>query len=163
MRTRHMLTLVGVLAASACGSSKSPWARKMPNAERIVWPTKCGIPADRVSASDGQGDYAYTSYEGQLNAEPPATLTIACDLSWNRDKDRLAHMRVSIGRFEPPLAAADIEPLLVLALSELRPADQVVARRLATGALQSELSGGLEIEGGFSRERRRWQISVLAK
>lgn len=163
MRTRHLLTLFVVLATAACGGSKSPWARKMTKAERLSWPTKCGIPTDRVSALDGQGDYAKTLYSGQLIEEPPSTRVVACSLSWNRDKDRPAHLRISLGRDEPVLAAEDIEPLLALALAELRPADQEVARRLAVGDRQTERSGGLEIESGFSSEHRRWEIAVRVK
>ncbi len=87
----------------------------------------------------------------------------ACGLTWNRDKDRLASLNIRFGHSEPALTVAEVEPMLALALAELRPADQEVARRLAVGHLKSEFSGGLEIEAGFSSENRRWQISVRAR
>lgn len=163
MRTCHLLTLVVVFTASACGSSKSPWARKMPKTERVAWPTKCGIPADMTEARDGRGDYANTMYSGHFDAPPPTNVRIACELTWNRDKDRLAHLRVHIARFDPALAAADVEPLLMLALAELRPEDQAVARRVAAGEYAHESSGALAIQGGFSREHRIWELLIRAK
>lgn len=163
MRLPLTLTIVALFTVSGCGNSKSPWARKMPKAERVAWPTKCGITADLVKVQDGEGDYANTSYMGQLTPEPPATTLIACDLSWNRDKDRLANLRVHIARFEPVLTSTDVEPLLTLALAELRPADQAVARRVASGEFTRASTSGLEFSGGFRSGQRTWELFIRAK
>lgn len=160
MRLRLVVALL--LAGVGCGNSKSPWARKMPKAERVAWPTKCGIPAERVTALDGQGGaYANTLYSGQL--EESSSPFVSCSLSWNHDRDQPVYLRVHVSRIDGVVSAADIDPLLALAMAELRPAQQDVARRLADGDRSRASSGGLDFDGGFGYERWSWTMVVEVK
>lgn len=156
-------TLVALAAMASCGDSKSPWARKMTKAERLAWPTKCGIPADLVTVLDGQGDFANTLYDGNLVEPEPSTRRVSCSLSWNRDKDRLADVSMLLGRFDAPLAAEDIEPLLALALAELRPGDRDAVRSIALRERTRTTVGAFEVEGGFSRENRSWYLYIAVR
>lgn len=159
-RVAALVALIVVASVGSCGDSRSPWARKMTKAERLSWPTKCGIPAELVTVRDGQGDYADTLYGGNLVEPEPSTRRVSCNLSWNRDKDRLADLSMLLGRFDPPLAAEDIEPLLALALAELRPGDRDAVRSIALRKRTRTTVGAFEVEGGFSRENRSWYLYV---
>lgn len=164
---RCTTALAALVAAASCGDSKSPWARKMTKAERLAWPTKCGIPAELVVVLDGpggQGSYADTSYGGKFVEPKPSARVFECDMSWNRDKDRLANLRVHLGRSDPPLTATDIEPLLNLVLAELRPEDHAEVRNIAMREEHTRQSfGKFEIEGGFSLEHRSWNLAIMAR
>jgi hypothetical protein len=161
MKLSYRSAIVVLLAVVSCEDAESPWARKMSRAERLAWPTTCGISADRVSASDGRAGYAYTVYQGQSRGSPLGD--VACDLLWDRDRDQLRHLEISVSRDEPALTAADIEPLLTLALAELRPGDHAVARDLAVGEFRKGSTGGVWIRGGFRGNHRHWGLSISAR
>ena len=167
--------VVGVLLAAlalSCGKAKSPWARKMTVADRIAWMTACGIPEADVRPDEGDADYAYTSYDKRVSRDTDPIL-VACNLTWNRTKDRLWHISVGLGgrgRDEVDSDGADVrldskllEPYLQLLLQPVPPEYHATIRKIALGAVRRGVKvGAFVIDGGHGPGARYWHLEIRA-
>lgn len=168
------LVVAALLASLAlsCGKAKSPWVRKMTEADRIAWMTACGIPEADVRPDVGDADYAYISYDKRITRDTDP-ISVACNLTWNRTKDRLWHVSIGLGgrgRDEVDSDGADVpldtkllEPYLLLLLQPVPPEYHATIRKIALGPVRRGVRvGAFVIDGGHGPGARYWHLEIRA-
>ncbi len=166
------LLLVAALAVAACGKkAKSPWVRKMSPEDRVAWMVACGVPIADVKPYDGDADYAYTSYDKRFHRDTEPSL-VACNVTWNRTKDQLWHISVSLGGVGEAmgdgraarLATAVTEPYVALMLREVPPEFHAEIRAIADGPVRlGARVGPFVVYGGHDPALAYWNLEIRAK